>query len=84
MGDVIIYSMKNIEIKQHYSLDRFDLYVNGYKLGEYIHGKQKFYEKPESWAAKQIKKRNIVIDRNIRRLNTELVKWTTEKRAINK
>ena len=60
-----------------------ELYVNGIKLGEYINGKNKKYLNPEKWAKEQIKKRNIVIERNIKRLENELKKWNKEKEIIN-
>ena len=59
------------------------LYVNGIKLGEYICGKDKKYLNPERWAKEMLKKRNIVIDRNIRRLKAELSVWENERAAIN-
>lgn len=59
------------------------LYVNGVKLGEYIYGNDKKYLNPEKWAAEQIKKRNVVLDRNIKRLKEELVAFEEEKRIIN-
>ncbi len=60
------------------------LYVNGIKIGEYICGESKEYLNPEKWAKKQIKKRNIVIDRNIKRLKDELKKWEKEKEILIK
>lgn len=59
------------------------LIVNGVELGEYICGKDKKYLNPEKWAKEQIKKRNIVIDRNIDRLEKELAVWKKEKEIIN-
>jgi len=60
-----------------------ELYVNGIKIGEWLQGKNKDYENPEKWAKKQIKKRNLVIDRNISRLKKELKNWEIEKETIN-
>ncbi len=60
-----------------------ELYVNGIKLGEYLGGKDKKYLNPEKWAKEQIKKRNKVINRNIKRLKNELRRWEEEKRIIN-
>lgn len=59
-----------------------ELWVNGIKLGEYIHGKDKKYLNPEKWAKEQIKKRMIVINRNIKRLTDELSEWKTEKKIL--
>ena len=63
--------------------NRHDLYVNGYQLGEYICGEKKHYEDPEKWAKQQLKKRNIVLDRNIERLESELKDLKQEKKSIN-
>jgi hypothetical protein len=59
------------------------LYVNGIKLGEYICGENKKYLDPEKWAKEQVRKRNIVLDRNILRLENELHQLKEEKRIIN-
>lgn len=59
-----------------------ELWVNGYRLGEYIHGKDKVYLYPERWASNQIKKRLPVIARNINRLKQELEKWEAEYKAL--
>jgi uncharacterized protein (DUF2132 family) len=59
-----------------------ELYVNGYKLGEYLGGAKKPYLNKEKWAREQIKKRNIVIERNIKRLKEELKNWEKEKEAL--
>ena len=59
------------------------LYVNGIELGEYICGENKKYLNPEKWAKEQVKKRNIVLDRNILRLEKELQQLKEEKRTIN-
>ena len=59
-----------------------ELWVNGIKLGEYIHGKDKKYLNPEKWAKEQVKKRLSVIDRNIMRLNTLLLEWKREKNIL--
>lgn len=59
------------------------LIVNGVELGEYIFGAEKKYLNPEKWAKEQIKKRNVVIDRNILRLESELATWKKERDAIN-
>ena len=59
------------------------LVVNGFTLGEYIYGKDKPYLNPEKWARKMVKKRMVVISRNITRLEEELARWRKEKEAIN-
>ena len=59
------------------------LLVNGVKLGEYICGNDKKYLNPEKWAKEQIKKRNVVLDRNILRLEEELNTLKKEKETIN-
>lgn len=71
-----------IEVKQHNG-DRYDLYVNGIRLGQHIYSSDKKYLEPKKWADVQLKKRNIVIDRNIARLETELSKWKKEKEILN-
>lgn len=76
-----------IEVKKVFP-DRKDdhyqeLYVNGIKVGEYIYGDDKKYLNPKKWAEEQLKKRNKVIDRNIKRLKTELDKWLKEKKILN-
>lgn len=60
------------------------LYVNGIKLGEYICGENKKYLNPEKWAKEQLKKRNIVLDRNIARLERELEELKEEKNILSK
>jgi len=60
------------------------LLVNGIKIGQYVCGEDKKYLNPEKWAKEQLKKRNIVIDRNIKRLEEELKIWKKEKEDINK
>ena len=59
------------------------LRCNGYVLGVWFGGKEKKYLDPEKWAKEQIKKRNPIIDRNIKRLEQELDKLKKEKFAIN-
>lgn len=76
----------NIEIKPSVPSQNplyTELYVNGIKLGEYLGGKNKLYLYPEKWAKQQIKKRNKVIDRNIKRLEKELDQWNKERNMIN-
>lgn len=58
------------------------LIVNGYNIGKYYCGKDKFYEDKYKWADKMIKKRVPVILRNIERLNSELSKWDEELKAL--
>lgn len=59
------------------------LVVNGYTLGTYYGGSVKSYLNPEKWAKQQLKKRNPVINRNIKRLKEELAQWEKEKLEIN-
>lgn len=59
------------------------LYVNGICLGQWIYGDDKKYENPEKWAREQVKKRNVVLDRNIARLEKELAAFKKEKEIIN-
>jgi hypothetical protein len=59
------------------------LVVNGYTLGTYYGGSVKSYLNPEKWAKKQLKVRDVVIDRNIKRLEEELLKWKKEKKEIH-
>ena len=59
------------------------LYVNGIQLGEWICGNDKKYLNPEKWAKQQLKKRNVVINRNIKRLKLELDRWEKEKHILN-
>lgn len=59
------------------------LIVNGVELGEYICGKDKKYLNPEKWADEMVKKRTIVLNRNIRRLENELLNYKEELRIIN-
>lgn len=62
---------------------RFYLSVNGIVIGEHIYGKDEKYKHPERWAKTQLKKRNEVIDRNIRRLKREIDELQEEKRILN-
>lgn len=59
------------------------LYVNDVRLGEYIYGESRLYLYPERWAERQIKKRNVVLNRNIERLEKELAAFKKEKEQIN-
>jgi len=61
----------------------WDLVVNGYVLGTYWYGKEKFYEDKYKWAEKQIKKRKPVLERNIKRLRAELIDLEDELLAIS-
>jgi len=60
-----------------------NLIVNGHILGTYYGGSEKKYLNPEKWAKQQLKKRNLVIDRNIIRLKNELSQLEKEKLEIN-
>lgn len=60
----------------------WELTVNGYLIGSYYGGKEKSYENKEKWAEKMIKKRVPVIERNIARLENELLQWKTELKAL--
>lgn len=66
------------------SSNRYHLYVNSIHLGEWVYGEDKKYENPKKWAKEQIKKRNIVIDRNIERLQNELRELKEERIIINR
>ncbi len=75
-----------IEIKKVFP-DTFHyckLLVNGIQIGEYIHGEDKKYLNPEKWARDQLNKRNKVLDKNIMRLEKELMELKEEKRILNK
>ena len=74
--------MKKVEIK-NYSWNRYRLYVNWYCLWDYIYWKEKKHLNPEKRAKEQVKKRNVVIDRNIARLKEELSNREIEKKVIN-
>lgn len=58
------------------------LIVNGYVLGSYYGGKDKKYLNKEKWAKEQIKKRIPVLERNIKRLKSELLEFEDELLAI--
>ena len=58
------------------------LSVNGIEIGAWYGGKDKKYLNPEKWAKEMIAKRNVVIERNIARLENDLNRWKAE-RGIN-
>ena len=77
--------MRKVELRQavpSQAPQYTELWVNGYKLGEYIYGKDKKYLNTSKWADEMIKKRVKVLWRNIARLEEELDDLQTEHRII--
>jgi len=72
-----------IKVTQPYN-NIYYLFINEVKIGEWICGKDKKYLNPEKWAKEQLKKRNIVLDRNIERLEEELSEFKKEQKKLNK
>lgn len=72
-----------VEVNEYYKW-RYHLIVNWYIIWDYICGKNKKYLNPDKWAKEMTKKRNIVIDRNIKRLEIELNDLNNEKIALSK
>ena len=72
-----------IKVTQPYN-NMYYLFINEVKIGEWICGKDKKYLNPEKWAKEQLKKRNIVLDRNIERLEEELSEFKKEQKKLNK
>jgi hypothetical protein len=60
----------------------WNLVVNGFVLGAWYGGKNKYYEDKEKWAKTMIKKRVPVLNRNIQRLEKELELLRKELNAI--
>ncbi len=58
------------------------LIVNGYQLGAWYGGTKRLYEDKYAWAKTQIKKRTLVIKRNIDRLEKELEDLKKELEVI--
>lgn len=59
------------------------LIVNGHHIGTYNCGKVKNYEDKEKWAKTMIKKRNIAITRNLKRLWKETKLLQIEYEDLN-
>lgn len=88
MRNYSITTREGMEIEIRYPIEKqkpqyAQLWVNGVRLGEWIYGKVKKYESPEKWASEAVAKRNIVLDRNIKRLERELAAFKREKEIIN-
>lgn len=60
----------------------WNLKVNGYVIGSYYGGKEKNYLDKEKWAKKMLKKRIPVLERNIKRLKSELFEFEKELQAF--
>ena len=58
------------------------LSVNGFVVGTYYGGEDKKYLDPEKWAKEMVKKRLVVVNRNIKRMSDELAEWRREKMAL--
>ncbi len=54
------------------------LIVKGHTIGTYYGGENKFYEDKYKWAEKQIKKRALVLEKNIKRVEKELSLYKKE------
>lgn len=59
-----------------------DLFVNGVHIGTWNQAREKKYLNPEKWAKEQIKKRLVVVQRNIERSTIELDKWKMERQKL--
>jgi len=59
------------------------LKIDGYVLGSYYCGKEKFYKDKNKWANKMIKQRLPVVERNIKRLEEELMGWKNEFNVLS-
>ncbi len=78
MNDIDKRLLEKIKVRKVGTWGKYELWVNGYLLGEYLGGKYQIYTVPLIWAKKQIPKRVKVINRNIQRLEKELNKWKQE------
>jgi hypothetical protein len=56
--------------------------VNGYIVGTWYGGKEKPWKNPLAWARRQTKKRVLVLNKNIKRVELELEELKTEYNAL--